>query len=486
MQMKTLNTPLMKRFQAFVQAYPASSIFLISTLYFMWMLWARPFAHPDEGRYIEIPREMLALGDWVTPRLNGVKYFEKPPLFYWLQAIMLKFLGLNEFTMRLVNMLMGVGVVVASFLFARSLLSLRAAWICAVVLMTAPLFFGMAHMITLDMTVTACVVLSMLAFFKAMVTPPSWQRGGWFYLFSLGLALGILAKGIMALAVPGPVIVIWLTWQRQWGRLRPFYPLTCFLLFALVAVPWHVLAALKNPEFLHKYFYVEHFLRFTTNVHNRYQPPWFFVPVLILGLLPWIYRLIHVRPLFQGENKHLNAYLGIWAAWTVLFFSVSNSKLIPYILPAFAPLAILLAQLVWTKRQLLWFAGVAIAINQATIIVAPWCQKASVKPLLEKAQIPPHARLISYRTYFQDLPVYARRIVTLVGAKGELRFGTEVEDCRDWMIEKDDFLILWCGPDKVWAMMKTSHYDELLQEHPELPFYTASATPDLTLVTNKP
>jgi len=522
--------------------YVLVALSLSTFLYYCWMLGDRPFATPDEARYVEIPREMLVTGDFITPRLNGVKYFEKPPLFYWLQAGMMKIFGLSEVSMRLVNVAMAVGGVVATYAFAASLYSFWVGLVAAFILATSPLYFGLAHMILLDMSTSIFITLSLFSFYKAFTSSPLGRVRGrrlWFWGFAVACGLGVMTKGIMALAIPGPIIVAWLTLTRQWGQLRPFYPLTALAIFSSLVVPWHIIVMIKNPEFTHKYFLVEHFLRFTTNYHARYQPIWFFIPIVLIGLFPWIAAL--PRSLKNIKQDPLKLYLTLWVGWVMTFFSVGNSKLIPYILPAFPPLAILLAQgweeirtrvkdwlvvatfvvgalvffllpflvplvpplayaiyilggvcllatllLLWQPSLgVLTTGGIAVVINLLTLINAPLVQKPSVKSLLAGVPLQPADRLVSYKVYFQDLPVYAQRLVTVVEAKGELAFGCGVEDASAWMVEEPQFLKLWESQERLWAVMKPSEFQQFRHHNPHLFIQVYRQTPFYVLAVNK-
>lgn len=325
----------MKKFSVFL-------FFAFIVVLFGSHLGDRPFANPDEARYVRIPYEMLTSHDWLTPRLNGIKYFEKPPLFYWMQGLALKIGGLKEGVMRFWPACMAIMGILATFLFAKRYKNERSGLIAASILTTSPLYFGMGHLITLDMPITFFVTVALFSFYHAFQTPPSLKRRFWFYVFSISCALGVLTKGIMALAIPGPVIFLWLTLYGNWKNLRPFYGATCILLFLAVAAPWHILVSLKNPEFAHKYFIVEHILRYTTTVHMRYQPAWFFIPIFLIGFLPWSFFLPKIVRNFERKNP-LQGFLALWIGWVFLFFSISNSKLIPYILPLFPPMALLAA-----------------------------------------------------------------------------------------------------------------------------------------------
>lgn len=343
-------------------------------LWFTLFLGNRPFASPDEGRYVEIPREMVVSGDYVTPRLNGVKYFEKPPLFYWLQAASIKIFGIHEWSMRLWCVFFGILGCVGTYLFGRRFYGSRVGMAACLILAMSPLYYALSRLIILDMAMTTLVSLSLFSFLLAVHTPPGIQRRLWAWAFYACSAFGVLTKGLMALAISGPVILIWALTTGRWKDLWPAYIPSGTLLFLAIAAPWHILASLKNPEFAYKYFIVEHFLRYTTSIHMRTQPLLFFVPVLLLGFFPWISLLGSairdgLKSDFTKEQRGITLFLLIWAGWTFGFFSISNSKLVPYILPCFPPLAVILGAY-WIKihqpehadaahRSVLIFAGLS-------------------------------------------------------------------------------------------------------------------------------
>jgi 4-amino-4-deoxy-L-arabinose transferase-like glycosyltransferase len=524
---------------------------LLIALYFF-DLGERPFATPDEGRYVEIPREMVATGNWVTPRLNGVKYFEKPPLFYWLQATVQKYVGLNEVTMRLCTVLFALLGLGATYLFCRRYLTRQTSLNATLILGSSVLYFSLSRLIILDMPVSILNTLGMFAFYRGFHASSLVARRLWFYAFALSCALGVLVKGIMCLALMGPVIVAWLTLMGGWAHLRPFYPLSTMLVFVAVAAPWHVMAALENPEFLHKYFVVEHLLRYTTTVHMRYQPFWYFVPVILLGMLPWqgllFTTLAKARQSFKASRLH--SFLWLWAAWVLLFFSFSNSKLIPYILPLFPPLSILMAlaferadvyklsvssslmflvigagllmaelffpELKTDKQTLglyLQFLAVVMILGAALVFeyrrrggqklfhcmlllqvvvaltlikAAPSLQRPTVKPFAAyiNAHKSPGDRIVSFMSYYQDLPVYVGQTVTVVEAKGELEFGTQVEDTSAWMVDSAAFNTLW-QQGVVWAVGRESEVLAHVARTPSFPYRVIMRDNGTILFTNK-
>ncbi len=331
---------------------------LISGIWFCGLLGFRPYANPDEGRYTEIPREMAASGDFVTPRLNGVKYFEKPPLMYWLSALTFKAFGLNPFTARLWCALFAILGVLLTYTTARCLHGREAGIASAVVLGTSLLYYVLGQIIILDMAVAVSLSGTLFAFILAMREPAGRKRLAWFLTFYTFMALATLTKGLIGILLPGAVIFLWVLLLNRWRALWPFYPILGTLLLLAITAPWHVLAALANHsdikehDFTWFYFIHEHFLRFTTQIHKRYEPWWFFLPVLIAGLFPWTFFAWQaLRQALTGGWKARTRnpetwFFVIWIAFVMVFFSKSQSKLVPYILPVFPAAAVLLGKYV--------------------------------------------------------------------------------------------------------------------------------------------
>jgi 4-amino-4-deoxy-L-arabinose transferase-like glycosyltransferase len=321
-------------------------LFLTFGIFCFQFLGKFPLMEPDEGRYSEIPREMLERGDFITPTLNYVKYFEKPPLLYWLNALSFSLFGQNEFAARLPCALTGLLTILCTYWLGRELFGRRTGVLAALVLGTSAGFIPQARINLTDMPLTFCLTLCLGAFILA-ARDHGERTGRYYYLFYLGAGLAVLAKGLIGIVFPGAIIFLYLLCRKQWGLLREMRLVTGTLLFLLVAAPWFVLVSLKNPEFARFFFIHEHFERFLTTVHRRYEPFWYFVPVLLLTMLPWAALLPaslanawRERSTPKGDAL---AWLAIWALFIFLFFSKSSSKLIPYILPTIPPLALLVA-----------------------------------------------------------------------------------------------------------------------------------------------
>jgi 4-amino-4-deoxy-L-arabinose transferase-like glycosyltransferase len=318
-------------------------------LLFFGGLGAFPLLEPDEGRYAEIPREMLAMRDFVTPRLDGVLYFEKPPLYYWFNAGALSVLERPEVACRLASAFFGLAGVGLAWALGRSLGDRRTALVSAVILGTSPLWLALSRADIIDMTLSFFLSATLVCFWLAQ----SRERGGpgerlaWYGMF-LAAALATLTKGLIGFVIPGAVIFFYLLFARRWRLLLRVPWIGGIALFLLVAAPWHVLAARRNPDFLWFYFVHEHFLRYATPEANRREPVWYFAAILALGLLPWSGLLPAAGRLFRRGAGRLRdrpglIFLACWAGFVFLFFSASQSKLVPYILPASPPLAVLIA-----------------------------------------------------------------------------------------------------------------------------------------------
>ena len=327
-------------------------------LYFA-LLGGNALSNPDESRYSEIPREMLATGDFVTPKLNGVNYFEKPPLLYWAVAACFAVFGENEWAARIMPALSGLFGVLLTYAAARRLHGRAAGVAAAIVLGSSLLFFALSRLLILDMAVSMLMCATLFCFILGVREAPGARRRWLFYGLYASAALATLTKGLIGFLVTGAVMFLWLLVFNQWKRLRPLHLPTGIALFLAIALPWHLLAAQRNPTWAEFYLIHEHWTRFTTTVHGRYEPWWYFIPIVVLGIFPWTgFFLGAAREALAGGwgRRKDNAdawFLVTWIVFILLFFSKSQSKLIPYILPVFPPIAVLIGP--WLARQ--WAVG---------------------------------------------------------------------------------------------------------------------------------
>ena len=309
-------------------------------------LGGHPLMDPDEGRYSEIPREMVESGDYVTPKLNYVKYFEKPVFLYWANAAAFKAFGENEFALRITVALCALLGVLASALLAGYMYGKLAGWFAAVVCGSSFLYFAIGTLNITDMPLSFFLTLAMAAFYVAQ--KEDCKR--FYLLFYAACALAVLTKGLVGVVLPGGIILVYILVTRKWRLFyKPLY-VPAIVLFFVITVPWFWLVCRANPDFFRFFFIQEHFQRYLTKMHDRYEPFWFFIPMVIAGVLPWtaflpgfFSRKSVLRSPKDCEQRDANRYLVIWFAVIFLFFSASDSKLIPYIVPCIPPLAILIA-----------------------------------------------------------------------------------------------------------------------------------------------
>lgn len=323
-------------------------LLLAALVLFVWFAASasRPLFNPDEGRYAEIPREMLVGGDWVIPHLDGLAYIEKPPLQYWATALSYRLFGLSEFSARLYTSLASLGTILVVFFLVRRLWNERAAWRAAAILASFTLFPVVGQMLSLDMGLTFYLTASLAAFLFAQSRP---DRHAWPMALAWTMAaLGVLSKGLEAVVIPGATLVLYSILTRDYAAWRRLSFGVGLPLFLVIAVPWHWLAERRLPDFLQFYLIHEHFARYLTPEADRSEPWWFFSGVLLAGSLPW--TITAVRVLVGGWRARGGArafdperFLWVWILFTLGFFSVSDSKLVPYLLPVMPPLAMLCA-----------------------------------------------------------------------------------------------------------------------------------------------
>lgn len=305
-----------------------------------------PLIKPDEGRYVEIGREMLTTGDWVVPTLHHAPYFDKPPLYYWLTAGSFACFGTNERAARLVPACAALLTILATMVFGTRILGARAGFLAALVLSLTAGFIQCGRFIVVDSVFTLFVTLALFSAYEA-VRGERLRWSAWL-VAAVCCALGVLTKGPAALVlfVPPVVAHAWLTGST--GRPRRVHWLAYAGLVLGLVAPWYVAVSFRDPQFVRHFFIDQHLLRFFGGKYHNY-PVWYYVPVLLIGGLPWSllaypfarFLFGRARPLAELRVRALGFFV-LWAGWCVLFFSLSRGKLPPYILPALPALALLL------------------------------------------------------------------------------------------------------------------------------------------------
>lgn len=468
-------------------------------------LFMRPLWEPDEGRYAEIPREMLASGDWLTPTLNGVLYFEKPPLQYWLSAASMKLFGLNAVAARLPLALASLILFWCAWRLARRLGARGPIW-AVVMTATTLLAFVCGQLLTLDALFAAFLVLGLTAALEAVAAGFRDDTSlGWTLLTYIALSAAVLTKGPVALVLVIGILGLSLPFAWSDPKLRKavlmmgFHPLGWLLFFALTA-PWFYFVNKANPGHAQFFFIHEHLTRFLTHEHarqgsdNAFLDKFYFPAVLLVGMLPWLSHslvglkrgLAFVRRTAgpQGAESTLNrwtvATMLMAFAWPLFFFTLSGSKLAPYILPVVVPMLamgctfeekgeefrslkriaielfvlgaiFLIGGFVFAKEfhgDQGWVMGLGAviglvglwAMNPKHLTAPRWMASLGgcmlmlvfvsnlvasagkdVAPLVHRA--PSNSQWISFGVYFQGLPFHSRQRCVVVAGTGELGFG---------------------------------------------------------------
>ncbi|MBU3609177.1 glycosyltransferase family 39 protein [Polynucleobacter wuianus] len=329
-------------------ALDPSKILLLLIIYALLWFGTLNYRHlipSDEGRYAEMAREMLVTSDWVTPRYNGYKYFEKPPLQVWANAATFQVFGIGEWQARLWTALTGFLTILATAYTGTRIYSARAGWLAAVVLASSPMWVISGHFNSLDMGLSAFLVAALCSLLLAQTSHNKASSRNWMWSCWVFMALATLSKGLIGAAIPAMVFIAYSisVWDwKIWTRLRLF---SGTIIYLLITSPWFVMVAQRNPEFLEFFFIHEHFQRFTQDAHSRTGPISYFVPLLLIGALPWILQIPGaITQAWQERRREFSSgwLLVCWFAIIFAFFSVSHSKLPGYIIPIFPALALLI------------------------------------------------------------------------------------------------------------------------------------------------
>lgn len=369
----------MKKFKI----YAPYLIVLIYLLIYILPLGFKPLFVPDETRYAEIPREMLASGNWTTPKLDGFRYFEKPVLAYWANAISIKLFGENEFAVRLPSALSaGITALLvyffANFAFKRK----RTALLASIIFLMSMEVFAVGTFSVTDMMLTMLLTGTLVFFYLAAQSENIKMKILHLAICSVFCGGAFLVKGFLAFAIPAIVITPFLLWSKRWKEIftLPWIPL---LGIVIVSLPWCLSIHYQEASFWNYFFWVEHVNRFTSSADSQHpQRFWFFIPVLLAGAIPWTF---YIPCAIRGFTRkfHQSAHMKYLLCWFIipfLFFSISSGKLATYILPCFPALALLMAlglvRYLEISRYRLWNASSLIlaALFFFTAILFPLSQ----------------------------------------------------------------------------------------------------------------
>jgi 4-amino-4-deoxy-L-arabinose transferase-like glycosyltransferase len=381
-------------------------------LWLLATLGLRPLLLPDEGRYGTVARDMLQQGDGLVPLLNGLPFFHKPPLMYWLDMAAMVVVGVNPFAARFGAFVGAFTMGAALYLAARRWHGARAGTAAVAALATTPFFYIAAQYDNLDMLVGGMIAATVLAFVRAVDDErPAlrWVVSGWALM-----ALGVLAKGLIGIVLPAMIVVPWLLWQRRWRAFVSLLHPAGIVVFAVVALPWFVLMQQRYPGFFDYFIVEQHFRRYAMKSFNNVQGPWFFPVLLVLTTLPWSAWLPWaVRDALRGaagiERTRLALY-GWWMVVVLVFFTLPASKLVGYILPMLAPWCLWLADAA-TRRpraaRLTFAVGALTCLVAALVLVVrpPHSTRDAARVLA--AQMQAGDRVVFVDQMFYDVPFYA-------------------------------------------------------------------------------
>ena len=445
-------------------------VLLVSALFFslaMLRAGSMPLTDPDEGRYAEIAREMVASGDYVVPHLFSIPYLEKPPLLYWLTALSFGAFGESEIAARLVPALTATAGVVAVGLFASTLFAPASAVYAALALGLCGLYIALARVLVTDTLFAITLSIALLAYLAArerrVAEIPS------YLLFWLALAAATLTKGPAALVLCGFVILFDAAISRRPGELLRVRLWIGLPLFLCLALPWFVIIEWRYPEYFSFYLWKEHLHRAAGSEHAR--PFYFFVPCLLIGGLPWTpwafgwtKRWLSAAREDSVEGRSTR-FLLIAAAVVFLVFSLARGKLITYILPVFPPLAVLaghsLAQ--WASqdggaRRVRVIVVMSLALYTGAALAAPAIAEVfTIRPhirVLERL-IRPEDDVVFWGGYFPSAAFYLRRYPYLIGSRQELQFGRSLLGDSDRLVPSFEELRRRAGPGRLFFLSDT-------------------------------
>ncbi|CAM5281537.1 glycosyltransferase family 39 protein [Eoetvoesiella caeni] len=409
------------------------STWVVAALTFVWLsatTWTRPLFLPDEGRYVGVAWNMLSTHELLVPLLNGLPFFHKPPLFYWITALALQVFGVNEWAARFSSVACATLMVAMLFWFLKTHVNRQVAAIAAIILASSPFLFGAGQYANLDMTVAGMIAATVLLLASAVLRLERGQAYRTVLVLAYAAAgLGFLSKGLIGVVLPGGIVFFWLVGRKRFDTLRRLFWPPAIVAFLVVSLPWMAYMQWRYSGFFDYYIVYQHFQRFLESGFNNPHPFWFYVPVLIVLTLPWsvqLWRLASRRFWQDEQHADIKGLMLSWLLVVLIFFSIPSSKLVGYVLPALVPLAYFLA-LPFARRlnakdakagtepqrALRGFAvslTVALAICVAAIVVLAVSPRPSTKGLAMKMSLAytPKDSIVMLERIRYDLAFYLR------------------------------------------------------------------------------
>ncbi|MBC8016517.1 MAG: glycosyltransferase family 39 protein [Sporomusaceae bacterium] len=337
---------------------------IISIMILFFNLGGIPLLDPDEPVYAETPKEMMTFNEFISPRIYGEYWYDKPPMYYWLVAASYKIFGITEFAARFPSAVLAVACTLAIYLSGRRLFNERAGIAGALVLTTSIEFFYLGKAAVTDMTLLLCLTLSLLSFIEKR-----------YYLAYLFAGLATVTKGPIGLLFPGAIVFSYILVTRNWSLMKSMKIPSGLLLYAIVALPWYVMMySIHGSAFVDTFLGFHNVTRFTSPEHPESVLWYYYIPVLMLGFFPW--TAIMLQSIWTSLTKGRQdfsalVFLNIWASVIFIFFTISQTKLVSYILPMYPPLAMIVGWYIdrlWTANQHQRSVSWAIVLGTLSIV----------------------------------------------------------------------------------------------------------------------
>ncbi|MBN1520942.1 MAG: glycosyltransferase family 39 protein [Candidatus Aureabacteria bacterium] len=461
-------------------------ILLIMLLYVP-LLGLRGLGEPDEGRYAEIAREMVESKDFITPRLNAVKHFHKPPLVYWMVAASLSVLGKNEFAARLPVLVFALIGIIGTYRFSKALFPEKKdlAFFSSFVLALSLQYYIWSQILCPDMILSVLMLLVFCSFWQFV------QTGKGLFAVAVYLGLSFLVKGPVAFLLVFIVALVFFLVTRDREKAKKIFAPAPWLVFLIIVLPWFVTVMIKNKGLL-SYFLNYHLLqRFATTAHGRSRPFYYFLGILLAGMLPWTFwtvkGLFVSRKLIFQDKRYLFLYL--WIIVPLVFFSLSGSKLPGYILPVYPALSIITAD-VLKKDGKKWIVfGSLSAFLYASAMISAWMLEESLGENFSPrrpAEIIlsnklPGDRIASFRCFLHGLPFYVGERVVLVEKKREVQFEEHLD--KGYYVEKLDEFLVMLKRQRIFCFSYEEDFEELDEKSP-VPLFILWKNSGFVLFTN--